>query len=245
MSFVAIRQKGAKKMNSVKKTARMAGFLYLIYILTTAFAGVVRSNLIVSGDAVTSAKNIMASEGLFRIGFVSDVVAAVLFLLTAWTLYVLLKPVNKNLALLFLLLMLGGVSVQCISLLNLIAALLFLSSSAYVQVLQADQRQTLAMFFLDLHENGFVIAQIFYATWLFPLGYLVFKSGFLPRILGILLLLDGFCVLIWFLQFFLFPGYETITHVGWAVSFIAEVSLCLWLLIMGVRDHKPALIAAS
>lgn len=99
-------------MSSVKKTARVAGFLYLIFIVTTTFAGIVRSNLIVAGDAVKSANNIIASEGLFRIGFMSDLIAALLFLLSAWTLFVLLKPVNKNLALLFLLLMLGGVSIQ-------------------------------------------------------------------------------------------------------------------------------------
>ena len=101
-------------MNSINKTARMAGFLYLIYIVASIFAnGLGRSKLIVLGDAATTAGNIMASAWQFRIGFVIDLIAGVLFLLTAWALYVLLKPVNKNIALLFLLLNLGGVAVSC------------------------------------------------------------------------------------------------------------------------------------
>ena len=102
-----------EKMNTNKKTARIAGLLYLIYIVVSIFANVLgRSKLIILGDAATTARNIIASAWQFRIGFVLDLVSAVLFLLTAWALYVLLKPVNKNLALLFLLLNLGGVAVH-------------------------------------------------------------------------------------------------------------------------------------
>jgi hypothetical protein len=90
-----------------------------------------------------------------------------------------------------------------------------------------------------------MIAQLFLNLWLFPLGYLVFKSGFLPRILGILLIIDGLAMLIWFFQFFFFPGYEVISYLCLAESFIAEGSLCLWLLIRGVKNQKPASIEAS
>jgi hypothetical protein len=233
-------------MNSRKKTARMAGFLYLMFLVTLIFADdAVRSKLIVFGDSAATANNIMASERLFRIGFMSDLLAAVFFLLSAWALYVLLKPVDKNLALLFVLLILGGVAIQCINMLNQFAALLLLSGADYLKVFQADQLQALAMLFLNLHKNGFIIAQVFYGAWLFPLGYLVFKSGFLPRILGILLMIDCFGVLIWFFQFFLFPGYEVMTYPGLIVSLIAEFSLAFWLLIMGAKDPKPASIEAS
>src|SRR4030043_1752881 len=103
-------------MNPNPKTARMAGILYFVFILCHVFANVIgRSKLIVYGDAAATAQNIMASEWQFRIGFMSDLLSAVLFLLTAWALYVLLQPVNKNLALLFLLLNLGGVAIQCFS----------------------------------------------------------------------------------------------------------------------------------
>ncbi len=233
-------------MNSRKKTARMAGFLYLMFLITLIFAeDAVRSKLIVFGDGTATANNIMASEGLFRIGFMSDLLSAVFFLLSAWALYVLLEPVDKNLALLFVLLILVGVAIQCINMLNQFAALLFLSGADYLKVFQADQLQALAMLFLNLYKNGFIIAQVFYGAWLFPLGYLVFKSGFLPRILGILLMIDCFGILIWFFQFFLFPGYEVITYPGLFVSLIAEFSLALWLLFMGAKDQKPAAISAG
>jgi Domain of unknown function (DUF4386) len=229
-------------MNTNKKTARMAGFLYLIYIVISISSDVIgRSKLIVFGDAAATAQNIMASEWQFRIiGFMGDLVSAVLFLLTAWALYVLLKPVNKNIALLFLLLNLGGVAIQCFSDLFLYASLLLLSGADYLKVFQADQLQALAMLFQYLRENGFMMAQIFYGAWLFPLGYLVFKSGFLPRILGIVLMIHCVAWLVNFLQFFLFPGYEVIHYLTYPLGFISEFGLTLWLLIMGAKDQKPA-----
>jgi len=228
-------------MNTNKKTARMAGLLYLVYIVVHAFANVIgRSKLIVFGDAAATAQNIMASEWQFRIGFVSDLISAVLFLLTAWALYVLLKPVNKNLALLFLLLNLGGVAIECFSDLFLFAGSLLLSGADYLKVFQADQLQALSMLSLYVYKNGFTIAQIFFGAWLFPLGYLVFKSGFLPRILGIVLMLHCAFWLMTALQPFLFPGFDVITYVSYPLGFIAEFGLTLWLLIMGAKDQKPA-----
>jgi Domain of unknown function (DUF4386) len=226
-------------MNSINKTARMAGFLYLIYIVTTIVADVFgRSKLIVFGDAAATAQNIMASEWQFRIGITGDLVSMVFFLLAAWALYVLLKPVNKDLAILFVLLNLGGVAVYSINLLNQFAAVLLLSGADYLKVFQADQLQSLVMFFLNLHHNGYWIAQIFFGAWLFPLGYLVFKSGFLPRILGIVMMIHCVGWLMTSLQFFLFPGFEVITYLTYPLGFISEFGLTLWLLIMGVKDQK-------
>ena len=225
-------------MNTNKKTARIAGALYFIYMVATIFADASRTKLVVFGDAMATANNILASEQLFRIGFVSDVLAGVLFLLAAWALYVLLKPVNKNIALLFLLLNLGGVAVQCINMLNLFSVVLLLSGADYLKVFQMDQLQSLAMFFLYLYKNGFMIAQFFYAAWLFPLGYLVFKSGYLPKILGIILMIECIAWLMYPFQFFLFPAYEVISYLSFAVGFIGEFSLALWLLIKGVKEQK-------
>ena len=226
-------------MNTNKKTARMAGFLYLIYIVFHVFANVIgRSKLVVFGDAATTAQNIMASEWQFRIGFVSDLISAVLFLLAAWALYVLLNPVNRNLALLFLLLNLGGVAIECVSDLFLFASPLLLSGADYLKVFQADQLQALAMLSLYLYKNGFMIAQIVFGAWLFPLGYLVFKSGFLPRILGIVLMLHCAFWLMTALQPFLFPGFDAITYISWPLGFIAEFGLTLWLLIKGAEEQK-------
>ncbi|MCP4541371.1 MAG: DUF4386 domain-containing protein [Chloroflexi bacterium] len=226
-------------MNSINKTARMAGLLYLGHFVTFFLAdNGVHYTAVEPIDGAAIAHNMMASERLFRIGFVSFLFAAVFFLLSAWALYVLLKPVNKDLALLFVLLNLGGVAIHCISQISEFGAMLLLSGTDYLQVFQADQLQALAMLFLNLYKNGFMIAQIFLGLWLLPLGYLVFKSGFLPRILGILLIIDCFAMLTWFFQFFFFPGYEVISNLCLAEGFLAEGSLCLWLLIKGAKDKE-------
>lgn len=167
-----------------------------------------------------------------------DLFAALLFLLAAWALYRVLQPVDKNLALLFLLLNLGGVAVQCASDIFLLAGQLTLSGPEYLNVFQPAQLQALAMLFLYLYKNGFMIAQIFYGAWLFPLGYLVFKSGFLPKILGIVLMVHCFTWLSTSLQFFLFPDFTAITYVSWPLGFIAEFGLTLWLLIKGVNEQR-------
>ena len=226
-------------MNSNKMTARIAGFLYFMYFVTSIIANMFGRSVFV--DAPVTVNHIMAHESLFRIGFVISLFSVVFFLLAAWYLYVLLKPVNKNMALLFLLLNLGGFAIWCFSMLNLFASLLLLSSTDYLKVFQPDQLQAQAMLFIGLRKSGAAIAQIPYGIWLFPLGYLVFKSGFLPKILGILLIADCFSLLIYIFQRFLLPGYEVISYPCMVVSFIAELSLTLWLLIMGVKDQKPTL----
>jgi Domain of unknown function (DUF4386) len=217
----------------------VAGFFYIVYILTTLLAEQVRARLFVFGDAATTANNIVSFQGLFRVGFTSELLSAVLFLLAAWFLYVLLKPVNEHLALLFLLLNFGGVIIESMNMLNQFVPLLLLSGSDYLKVFQADQLQALALSFLNSYTSGFMIAQIFYGTWLLPLGYLVYKSRLVPRLLGILLIIDFFGILIWFFQFFLLPGYSVITYPGLAASFVAEISLSLWLLIMSVKNQEP------
>ncbi|NLI52775.1 MAG: DUF4386 domain-containing protein [Clostridiales bacterium] len=158
----------------------------------------------------------------------------------AWALYVLLKPVNKNLALLFLLLNAAGVAVQCNSLLNSFVPMMTYHNSNFSSVFQSEQLDALNLLFLNLHKSGFTIAQIFYGAWLLPLGYLVYKSGFLPKWLGILLIADFGGVMIWFFQFFLLPGYDIIAYPGLAIGFIAEFSLSLWLLFKGVKEPNPA-----
>ncbi len=225
-----------------KKTARIAGFLYLWFIIFMATANAVgRTGIIVDGDAAATAANIIAKGTLFRIGFVCDLLSALLFLLTAWALYALLKQVNRYLAPLFLLLNLCGVAVQCFSMILLYAALPLVSGGGYLAAFSTDQLNAQAMFFLGLYKAGFTSAQLFFGAWTLPLGYLVFKSGFLPKALGVMLMLDCLAVLIWFFQFFFLPSYPAISYPCYAVSFIAEFSLTLWLLIMGAKDQKPAL----
>jgi hypothetical protein len=226
-------------MSTNKKTARMAGFHYFMYFVTSIIANMLGRFVFV--DAPVTVNHIIAHETQFRIGFVISLFSVVFFLLAAWYLYVLLKPVNKNIALLFLLLNFGGFAIWCFSLLNLFASLLLLSGADYLKVFQPDQLQAQAMLFVSLRKSGAAIAQIPYGVWLFPLGYLVFKSGFLPKIVGILLIADCFGLLIYVFQYFLLPGYEVISYPCFVVSFVAELSLTLWLLIMGAKEQKLTL----
>jgi hypothetical protein len=225
-----------EKMNSNKKISRIAGLLYLMVIVFGAFAEVgVRSSLIVSGDAAATAAKIMASGSLFRIGFMSDLIMMTCYFLLAYTLYVLLKPANNNLSLLFVLFTLASVAIMSLNMLNQFAALLLLSGADYLTVFSVDQLQALAMLFINLHKYGYFIAQIFFGLWLLPLGYVGFKSGYFPKVLGILVMLACFGHLIQYFQVFLFPNYEVITYPGLAIATIGELSLCFWLLIKGVN----------
>lgn len=232
-------------MNTTNKAARIAGLFYFLYFIVAITSDLWRDSFIVLGDAAATASNIMASEGLFTITAVGDLVTAALFFTTAWALYVLLKPVNQSLALLFMLFNLAGVAVHSMSALNLFAALLFLHGPDYLNVFRPDQLQALAMFSLDLQHKGFLMAQLFYGAWLFPLGYLVYKSGFLPRVLGIVLMIHFLTWTSTFFQVFLFPGFELLHYVSYPLGFIAEGGLTLWLLTMGAKDQKPALVAVG
>jgi hypothetical protein len=220
----------------IQKTARIAGLLYLsIAILAPLGDMLVRQSLIVPGDAATTAHNIAASEGLFRLSFVSDLVVQTIHVFLVVALLKLLKLVNKTHALLMVFLGLVGVPIAMLSGLNLIAALLLSSGAGHLAVLAPDQLQALVPLFLDLHEQGVFIAQIFWGLWLFPLGYLVFKSGYIPRILGILLVIGGLGYLIDCLIVFLIPGLDVTISL---FTFWGEVLLPLWLLIKGVNVEQ-------
>jgi hypothetical protein len=234
-----------ENMNSLKKTARVAGLLYLIFIVLAFLGGFLYASLIVPGNAAETAQNIMANEWQFRSSFVINLIYQTCFILLVWALYVLLKPVDKNLALLFVFCTLVAVAIHCINLLIQYAAIELLSGASYLTVFEADQLHAQVMFFLNLHNHGILVAQIFWGLWLLPLGYLVYKSGFLPRILGVLLMIGCFGYLIDFFQYFLFPNFEVITYPGLAVATVAEFSLCGWLLIKGVKTQQPAARQAS
>jgi hypothetical protein len=214
-------------MNSIQRTARIAGFLYLMVAVSSGFAALVRSSLIVPGDARATAHNIMASEQLFRFGIVSDLIGQVFHILLVLALYGLLRTVNKNQALLMLVFALVPVPISMLNQLNQFAILQLLGSADNTQVL----------FYLNLQNQGVLIAQIFWGLWLFPLGYLVFKSGTLPGILGALLIVAGFGYLLDSFGKFLFPNY----HLSISMfTFIGEVLFLLWLLIKGVKVQRPA-----
>ena len=225
-----------EKTNSIQRTARLAGLLYLLNIPFSVFGFFyVPSKLIVSGDAVATVNNIVASEGLFRISIVSFLIGQAMFIVIPLVLYKLLKPVNKTFALLMVILILLAIPIGFINEINHLAVLLLLSGADYLKPIQADQLQAQAMFFLDLHAHGIRVAQVFWGLWLFPLGYLIFKSGFIPRVLGIVVLIGGFGHLLDCAIFFLLPHSDVTVS---QVTGFGEILLGLWLLIRGVNVEQ-------
>lgn len=215
--------------------ARWAGGLYLAYILANVLAS--RVGGIGLSDPETLRATIVGNEAVFRLGLVAALASALLFVLTAWALYVLLRPVDEPLALLLLVLNAVGVAVQCASYLPLLTVLAQGDGVVQVQALTGGQVDELALLSVSTYQVGFVTAQLFFSAWLFPLGWLVLRCGFLPRVLGWLLLLDGVGVVVWFLQVLLAPGSAAIGYPSWVIGFVAELSLALWLLVKGVTSR--------
>ena len=222
-------------MNSVTKLARTAGLLYLLYIITSVIANLFGKFVFV--EAPVTIDHILTHATQFRIGFVINLFSAVLFLLAAWALYMLLKPVNKDLALLFLLFNVAGFAVWLFSSLCLFADLMILNGTETIKAFQPDQLQAMAIFFFRLYKTGAVIAQVPYGVWLFPLGYLVLKSNFLPRLLGMLLIADGICQFVYVCQRLILPELAVIAYPCLVIGFIAEASLALWLAIKAVKPR--------
>jgi hypothetical protein len=217
--------------------ARITGGLYLTYVLASVFAGVLGS--IGLGTVPQISQAILTDPGSFRLGLVIALISGCLFLVVAWGLYVILRPVNRDLALLFLALNAVGVAIQGAAFLSLVSALLQADAASHMEAYSAAQLEGLAYLSIGVYKAGWVTAQLFFGAWLFPLGYLVYKSGILPRWLGVLLVLDGVAVMIWFLQALLLPDYPAIRYPGLVVSFVAEVGLALWLLVKGVKVTDP------
>ncbi len=228
-------------MNSIKNTARLAGFLLLLIAVLAPFSILyLPSTLIVPGDAATTASNVMASDGLFRLGIVVDSVVILLEIIVIAILYVLLRPVNRTLALVAAFARLAMTTVMAVNLFNSLGVLLLLSDAEYLTVFEPDQLDALMLLFLNLHESGIYIWQVFLGLHLIALGYLVFKSGYFPRILGILLmaaclgyLMDSLGILL--------PSSEAISIVSsvfLVATVIGEVSFTFWLLIKGVNVER-------
>lgn len=222
----------AKEKSNPKKIARIAGFLYLLIFVAGMFAELfVRDKLIVPGDAATTIHNILASEALFRLGFVISLLRQIFLILLPLVLYRLFKPVNKNQAVLMVVFALVSVPIGMLSLLNEFAALLLSSGANYSTAFTADQLHAAVMLFLDLQVQGGMVSQLL-AVWLLPLGYLIYKSGFLPRILGVLIVIACFGYLIDFVIFYLFPDIDVTLSL---FTFWGEMLFALWLLIIGVN----------
>jgi uncharacterized protein DUF4386 len=214
--------------------ARLAGFLYLVVNLFAPFTLLyLPSRFIVRGDAAGTAADIMASESLFRFGIALNLFTFIGQIFLALALYQLLKVVNKNMASLMVIFSFLAVPIAMLNELTQLAVLQLLSGVDYFNVFPVGQLQALAYLFLRLHSQGLNIAQIFWGLWLFPMGYLVFKSGFLPRLIGILLMIACFGYVIQ--SFAAFFGYnlDIIFFTGWG-----ELFFMLWLLIKGVDAER-------
>jgi len=230
-------------MDSIKTTARAAGILYLMIIIFAGFsAGYVRSGIIVPGNAEATATNIMASEGLFRIGFVSDLIAFLTDAAVAVLLFVLLRPVSKTLSVLAAALrLLAHPAIAAINLLNHFIPLLLLGNADYLSAFQSEQLYAMVMIFLDAHTTGYLIAGAFFGVHLLLLGWLLFRSDLFPGILGILVFIASLGYLTESFGNFLVPGHESVF--AWIVAIpavIGELSFALWLVIKGVRNPQPA-----
>lgn len=225
---------------SQRKAARVAGVLYLLVIVFGVFAEmVVRARIIVPGDAALTASNIMNSEWLFRIGFASDILMILSFLLLPLAFYVLFKPVGKRLATLVVILVSVSVPLMLVNMLIYVSPLVFLSGADYLAVFSAEQLNSLAMSSFDLYTSGVLLATLFHGLWLLPLGYLVYKSGYFPRLFGVLLMLACLGFVLETVQYFLAPGLDVITYPAYALEIVGEFTFCGWLLIKGAKVELP------
>ncbi len=220
--------------------ARLGGVLYLIIIAGGLFCEVfARDRLIVSGDAVATAAHLRSSEWLWRAGIAVDLFCVACTVTLAWILYVLLRPVSRNLALLMVFFDLIGIGLEAAFNLNLVAALFPLENAAYLKAFTPEQLDALAYLSIRSHAFGFGISLLFF-SFVFPIrGYLIFRSGFLPRVLGVLLLIAGLGYLTHGFALILAPAFaDRIFPIVAAPIFVGETSLCLWLLLKGVNVEK-------
>lgn len=227
-------------MISNKNLARIAGFCYLIVIATGLFSEVfVRQALIVPNNAVTTANAIQTNEMLFRWGFVADLINFVVGLPTILIVYYLFKHTNKLLLQLAVAFVLIQTAVIAVNLLNQISPLLILSNEAYLKTLQPDQLATLSLLSLKIQAQGYAIGLVFFGFYCLIVGYVIYKSTLLPKVLGILYAIAGSCYLVNSFTMFLSKGFENPLFVYLAIPIlIGELSLCLWLLIKGIEPSK-------
>lgn len=226
-------------MGPNKKTARIAGVIYLIVVLTGIFSlAYVPSKLIVWNNPVQTYQNIVTSELLFRLGILSNFICYTAFLVLPLVLYKLLREVNKNHAKLMIILVIVSVSISFINIQHKLAVLTLIGKAENLKIFSLSQLQSQVMFYIDNYHNGMIINQIFWGLWLFPFGYLVYCSGFLPKLLGIFLILGCFGYLINVVGEIAIPNYSksAISNYITLPASIGEIGTCLWLLIMGIKE---------
>lgn len=226
-----------------KNTARLAGLLYLIVVITGIFSlAYVPSNLIVSSDAAKTFQQISESQTLFRMSLVSSAICYVAFLFLPFILYKLLNSVNEIAAKLMIILAVVSVPISMLNLQNKYGVLTLVNSTNYLKNFDASQIQSQMMLLLENYDGGILILHIFWGLWLFPFGFLVYKSGFLPRILGILLMLGCCGYLVNFVGYSMFDNFGggLISSFASKPQAFGEIGTCLWLLIRGINEKSIA-----
>jgi hypothetical protein len=221
---------------SPRLKARMAGAFQLLEAITATFGQViVLGRLVVSGNAAATAANILGHERLFWLGFASSLIGVACHIVWALLMYVLLKPVNRSLSLLAASFILVGCAIQAVTSLLYLAPLVILQSGSSLSAFTAEQLQALALMFLKLNAYAFNIDLVFFGLWCILTGYLIFRSTFLPRILGVLLAISGLGFVTYLyppLAYYLFLPYIA------AASALGEIPLELWLIVMGVNVER-------
>jgi len=226
-------------MTLTKNPGRFAGLLYLLGSIPGWFAlEYVPGKLLVDGNATATADNIAAHELLFRLSIAANLMCQTLFIFVALALYNLLKGVNQRHAVVMVILLVVSVPIAFLNEVNAIAALVLVRGTDFLSVFDKPQRDALAMLFLNLHRGGIHVAEVFWGLWLFPLGMLVYRLGFLPRILGVLLMAACFAYLANSFTRLLLPGYAHVVYQWVSPLMSAELLFILWLLIKG-PNPKP------
>ncbi len=218
-------------MDPLRKTARLAGLLYVVMGLTGAFyLQYIPRALMVRGDAAATADRILSSEWLFRLGLAGELISNVTFILTPLVLYQLFKRVDQRRAALMVIFVLVSIPISLAIVITETAAFTLLSGPDYLSVFSDAQRQALALFFLGLHGQGLYVAEIFWGLWLLPLGFLTFASGFAPRAIGVLLIPAGVAYVISAFVSLLMPQYGGIVATAAVVpEGLGEVPFVVWL----------------
>lgn len=221
--------------------ARVAGVLWFMTILTGIFALSASRRLVVSGDAAATATNLLANESLFRLAFVADLIAGLCYVGVTVLLYELLKPMSKSLSLLAAFFGLGGVAILSISYLSRLVPMVLLRGDPYLSTFTTSQLQAMALMSLKLGAEVFSISMVFFGLQCFMAGYLIVRSTFLPRILGMLLAIAGASYLITSFAEFLSPTLGArLSPFILPGALVGEGSLALWLLVQGVNVERWA-----
>ena len=229
-------------MNSPKRLARIAGVLYLLVGIFGGFAeGFVDPRMYVAGNAAATAGNVVAHEGLVRMGVVAHLLDGTFFVFLAMTLHILLEHVHQSVARAMLVLVALATGIICLNAVFQFEGLRVATDSSYAAAFGAAGSDALVFLLLDTQHYGTLIAQVFFGLWLVPLGYLANKSGLFPKWLGSLLGVGGVCYLVDLLAAFLIPDFGQRIHALVVIpSAFAEVSMVLYLLVVGARAPKPA-----